>query len=221
MFPEFREVTHNPVGRNSPSQMKERMKTTKVGRFTICTLALAFAAAGCKTPKPGVTNLPSNTRQTTAQVRDLPATPPVTEDQFPHAKDGPIENTGRGAHTGWTESQSTFAANTVYFEYDSATVKNGEKPKVQAVAAHLKGDPSSAIRIEGHSDERGTEEYNRSLADRRDLALREELVRNFGIGPDRIDTLSYGEDRPVVEGHDESAWKQNRRGQFILLTPPK
>jgi len=201
--------------------MKERMKTTKVARFTICTLALAFATAGCKTPTPAVTNIPSKSRQTTAQVRDLPAAPPVPEDQFPHVKDGPIETTGRGAHTGWMESPATCAANTVYFEYDSATVNNGEKSKVLVVAAHLKGDPSSAIRIEGHSDERGTEEYNRSLADRRDLALREELVRNFGIGPDRIDTLSYGEDRPAVEGHDESAWKQNRRGQFILLTPPK
>ena len=188
--------------------------------MTTFALALTFAT-GCKTPKPGITQIPPKPPQTTAQVRDLPATPPVTEEQFPHAQDGPIETTGRGAHTGWTENPSTFAANTVYFEYDSATVKNGEKPKVQAVAAHLKGDPSSAIRIEGHSDERGTEEYNRSLADRRDLALREELVRIFGIGPDRIDTLSYGEDRPVVEGHDESAWKQNRRGQFILLTPPK
>src|SRR6266536_292707 len=138
MFPEFREVTHNPVGPNSPSQMKERMKTTKVARFTICTLALAFATAGCKTPTPAVTNIPSKSRQTTAQVRDLPAAPPVTEDQFPHAKDGPIETTGRGAHTGWMESPATFAANTVYFEYDSASVNNGEKSKVLVVAAHLK-----------------------------------------------------------------------------------
>jgi peptidoglycan-associated lipoprotein len=53
------------------------------------------------------------------------------------------------------------------------------------------------------------------------LALREELVRDFGIGPDRIDTVSYGKDRPAVTGHDESAWQKNRRGQFILLTPPK
>ena len=201
--------------------MKERMKTTKVARMTILALALTFAATGCKTPKPGITQIPPKTPQTTAQAPAVPPAPPVNPDQPPYGEDVPIRATARGLHDGWAENPLVLNASTVYFDLDSATVKNGEKPKVQTVAAHLKGDPSSAIRIEGHSDERGTEEYNRSLADRRHLALREELVRNFGIGPDRIDTLSYGEDRPLVEGHDESAWKQNRRGQFILLTPPK
>jgi peptidoglycan-associated lipoprotein len=197
------------------------MKTTKLARFTICTLTLAFAAAGCKTSSPSVTKLPQNNKDTTAQVQKLPPAAPFNPGKDPQGTDEPIQIATRDAHAGWKETTSLFAANTVYFDYDSASVKNDEKSKMEAVAAHLKGDPASAIRIEGHSDERGTEEYNRALADRRDLALREELIRNFGIGPDRIDTLSYGKDRPAVPGHDESAWKQNRRGQFVLLTPPK
>lgn len=197
------------------------MKTTKLARFTICTLAIAFAAAGCKTSTPTVTKFPPGNKNTAAQVQELPPAFPVKPDTEPQRDDGPIESPVRTSRAGWAEDSLLFAANTVYFDYDSATVAGGEKPKVQAVAAHLKGNPSSAIRIEGHSDERGTEEYNRSLADRRDLALREELIRNFGIGPERIDTVSYGEDRPAVEGHGESSWRQNRRGQFVLLTPPK
>lgn len=200
--------------------MTERMKTTKVAYITIFALSLTFAT-GCKSTKPDITQIPSKTRLTTAQTPEVPPAPPVIPDQPPSGEDISLPETARGAHVGWTENASLFNASTVYFDLDSATVRNGEKPKVEMVAAYLKGDPTSAIRIEGHSDERGTEEYNRALADRRDLALREELVRTFGIGPDRVDTLSYGEDRPVVRGHDESAWKQNRRGQFILLTPPK
>jgi peptidoglycan-associated lipoprotein len=74
--------------------------------------------------------------------------------------------------------------------------------------------------VEGNCDERGTEEYNRSLGERRALALRESLI-SLGIEATRVDTISYGEDKPVATGHDEAAWKQNRRGDFIQLTPPK
>jgi peptidoglycan-associated lipoprotein len=77
---------------------------------------------------------------------------------------------------------------------------------------------SDKLLIEGHCDERGTEEYNRALGERRALALREALAK-AGVSPDRIRTISYGKDRPVNPGHDESAWAQNRRGEFILLHP--
>ena len=99
-------------------------------------------------------------------------------------------------------------------------MKSGEKAKVAKVADYLKGNSADAVRIEGNCDERGTEEYNRSLGERRALALREELVR-LGVDPTRADTVSYGEDRPVDPGHDESAYRKNRRGDFILLSPPK
>ena len=86
------------------------------------------------------------------------------------------------------------------------------------LADYLKGAPTDALLVEGHCDERGTEEYNRSLGERRALALREYLI-NSGIASDRIITRSYGEDRPAVQGHDETAWSKNRRGEFILLKP--
>ena len=76
-----------------------------------------------------------------------------------------------------------------------------------------------AVRIEGNCDERGTEEYNRSLGDRRANALREKLA-TMGVDPKKLLTVSYGEDKPVDNGHNEAAYAKNRRGDFILLTPP-
>ena len=116
------------------------------------------------------------------------------------------------------ENHEIFKAQTVYFDFDSAVVKSSEKAKIETVAAHLKANPSHGLRVEGNCDERGTEEYNRVLGEHRALAVREVLIAD-GIAPDRLPTISYGEDRPADPGHSEAAWKKNRRDEFVLLTP--
>jgi peptidoglycan-associated lipoprotein len=108
--------------------------------------------------------------------------------------------------------------NTVYFEYDRSTVKASEHSKLDAIASFMKSG-NHLVRVEGHCDERGTEEYNRSLGERRALAARAYLV-NAGISADRLDTISHGEDKPAVPGHNEAAWSKNRRAEFILLQAP-
>jgi len=118
----------------------------------------------------------------------------------------------------FNEDPTMFAADAVHFEYDRANVKSSEVPKVQRVATYLKNTPNAMIRVEGNCDERGTEEYNRSLGERRALAVRELLIAS-GIGADRVSTVTYGEDRPADPGHDQAAWDKNRRADFILLTP--
>lgn len=118
----------------------------------------------------------------------------------------------------YNENRSQFAANVVYFDFDSSVVKTSEKTKIAAVGEFLKANPNAAVEVEGHCDERGTEEYNRSLGERRALAVREELALS-GVDPKRLYTISFGEDRPAVDGHDEKAWSRNRRGEFVLLTP--
>ncbi len=117
-----------------------------------------------------------------------------------------------------TEDAATLAGDTVYFDYDKAAVKSSELPKLGAVADHLKSHPDVNLKIAGHADERGTEEYNRALSERRALAVREQLI-NKGVSADRITTEPYGEDKPADPGHDEAAWAKNRRGEFILLVP--
>jgi peptidoglycan-associated lipoprotein len=125
-----------------------------------------------------------------------------------------------GLRDGYSRDTQIFQADTVYFAFDSSVVKTKEKSKVTHVADYLKANASCAVEVQGHCDERGTEEYNRALGERRALTLREALVAQ-GIEPTRVDTISYGKDRPVDPGHDEAAWSKNRRGEFILLTPPK
>lgn len=115
-------------------------------------------------------------------------------------------------------NEAFFSANTIYFDYDQAAVKASERGKVEGVAKYLESNPTHAVRVAGHCDERGTEGYNLSLGERRAHAVREYLMK-LGVPGNRIGTISYGEAQPVALGHNEAAYKQNRRGVFILLTP--
>ena len=131
-----------------------------------------------------------------------------------------IPSNNPGSHSGWAEDRDTFKADIVYFDFDKSAIKAGEQSKLAAVADYLKNNSAAAVRVEGNCDERGTEEYNRALGERRALAAREYLV-NLGIDASRIDTLSKGEDNPADPGHNEAAWKLNRRDEFVVLTAPK
>jgi peptidoglycan-associated lipoprotein len=114
------------------------------------------------------------------------------------------------------QDRSAFAADTVYFDYDSSSIKSSEQSKLSAIAAALQADASAKLLVEGNCDERGTEEYNRSLGERRALAAREALA-NQGVDSSRVATRSYGEDRPADPGHGQTAWEKNRRDEFVLL----
>jgi len=115
--------------------------------------------------------------------------------------------------TGGMEHPGMFAP--VYFDYDSSLVAATERPKVETVAQYLKSNSATAVIIEGNCDERGSNEYNLALGERRAQAIRDYLA-GLGIGADRIQTKSYGEEKPVNPGHDEAAWAANRRGEFVL-----
>ena len=119
---------------------------------------------------------------------------------------------------GMIKDPAALAAYTIHFAFDSSVIRSSEKANLQSVASALKGDPTTKLLIEGNCDERGTEEYNRSLGERRALAAREALAKD-GIDPSRVRTISYGKDKPVDPGHDEAAWAKNRRDDFVLLHP--
>jgi len=86
----------------------------------------------------------------------------------------------------------------------------------RANADWLRSNPSARVEIEGHCDERGTNEYNLALGAKRAQAARE-FLSSLGISPDRLSTISYGEEIPVCREHDEQCWKQNRRARFVIL----
>ena len=130
-----------------------------------------------------------------------------------------IPPTDASQYSNYTPHPEILQSETVYFEYDKSSIRSSEQGKLEKVADYMKSNPGHAVRVEGNCDERGTEEYNRSLGERRALAAREYLVR-LGIEPNRIVTISYGQDRPVEPLHSEAAWSKNRRDDFVVLTPP-
>ena len=199
------------------------MKLNKFANLLVIGLVLTVAASGCRKKPVNQTPLPGSRTGNVPDAgpgRAIPYVPPITAG--PDTTSGPFAtpSNARDSHQGWIEDAQALKTDTVYFDFDSSVLKAAEKPKVSAVADYLKANSAAAVKVEGNCDERGTEEYNRSLGERRALAVREELI-NLGIDPTRVDTISYGKDKPAVPGHDESAWKQNRRDDFVVLTPPK
>ncbi len=103
----------------------------------------------------------------------------------------------------------------VFFDFDKSNIKDDQKAALSDDVAWLKSNPSAKVTLEGHCYERGTVEYNLALGERRAKATKDYLIA-AGIAADRISTISYGKERPFVLGHDESAWKWNRRSHFVL-----
>ncbi len=105
----------------------------------------------------------------------------------------------------------------VYFDFDKSTLTIKTRKVLKRHAQWLKEHPTVKILIEGHCDERGTEQYNLALGDRRAHAVKNYLV-SLGISPDRMKTISFGEMFPKVKGHNEWAWSQNRRCHFVIIS---
>ena len=193
------------------------MKTTKLIFPLVLALAATLATTGCRHKPVGITQLPGQ-RPLVGNNDNLNTLPPGN----------PINSDANAPGGGALASSETFdnmladraalAADTIHFAYDSSVIRTSEKPNLALVAQALSSDPSAKLLIEGNCDERGTEEYNRALGERRALAAREALAK-LGVDPMRIETRSFGKDKPVAPGHDESAWSQNRRDDFVLLHP--
>ncbi len=104
----------------------------------------------------------------------------------------------------------------VYFDYDSAQIRESERAKAEDAAKFLRTNTRAGVIISGHCDERGSREYNMALGERRALAVRQYLV-SLGIDAAVIQTVSYGEENPSAFGHDESSWSLNRRAEFSFF----
>ncbi|MBW7862867.1 MAG: peptidoglycan-associated lipoprotein Pal [Candidatus Hydrogenedens sp.] len=171
------------------------MKTTtmwKVLTITMC-LMLVIGMAGCKkTPKPVLTTDIDTTGVET-----------TTGDGQPNLD---LENL-------LFEPGSKYGLQTVYFDYDSSNLRQDAMNTLRDNAEKIKQVPGVAIQIAGHCDERGTQEYNLALGERRALAVRNYLIQ-LGVSGDRVVTISYGKEFPAVPGTGEAAWAKNRRAEF-------
>lgn len=187
------------------------MKMMKLVYPMTLALAVTLAATGCRNHRPyGVTPIPNGQGGLVnpGEGGTLPGGNQPGGGQQANIQDFDTMIPDRQA----------LANDTIHFAFDSSVIRHSEDANLQSVAAALSSDPSTKLTIEGNCDERGTEEYNRALGERRALAARQALAK-LGVDPARIRTISYGKDKPVDPGHDESAWARNRRDDFVLLHP--
>lgn len=115
-----------------------------------------------------------------------------------------------------TNAVKTLLATLIHFDYDKALIRGGDASVLDQKVSILQANPGLRIRVSGHCDERGSDEYNLALGNRRATAAKQYLV-SHGIDASRIETVSYGEERPADPAHDEEAWAKNRRDEFEIL----
>jgi peptidoglycan-associated lipoprotein len=166
-------------------------------------LVLAGLAAGCAsqdvkkdapvTDRSGATTPPSTATAPSTTTR--PSTP------------------GTVAGNPLRDPNNILSKRSVFFEYDSNAVKDEYRGLVQAHSRYMTDKRDSKVRIEGNCDERGSREYNLALGQRRAEAVKK-VMTVLGVPDSRIETISYGEEKPVATGHDEQAWAQNRRADI-------
>jgi outer membrane protein OmpA-like peptidoglycan-associated protein len=194
-----------------------------IGTFLL-SMALAAGVTGCAHKPPMTTPIPDDTGgppkhgsagATNPDNGGVTSTPtPVNGEPIP-LSNGDYTPLFAGARN---EDADKFRTDTVYFDFDSATIKASEESKLQDLASYFKDNKKlEGLIIQGNADVRGTEKYNLSLGERRALAAREYLA-NLGVDPHRIKTVTFGASRPLAQGHDESAYKENRRDDFVLVT---
>jgi len=178
-----------------------------------------FITAGCAkqevvkkdegiAPTQSLKQADSKKAATTAssQTNAAPAVPTKAPDQ-----PLPVQQTQKTS----TTEQLQSALNKIYFDFDSADVSESARDTLSKNATEMMKDRSVKFRIEGNCDERGSTEYNLALGERRAKAARKYLV-TMGVKPDRLSVISYGEEKPAVQGSDESAWAKNRRDEFVI-----
>jgi peptidoglycan-associated lipoprotein len=156
-----------------------------------------------------------------ASKRPKPAPP-----EAPNAANQAAEGAGAGGYSkAGPDDESAgpqgglLAERIVYFDFDSSEIKGAGTDVVAAHAKYLAAHSATRVRLEGHTDERGSREYNIGLGERRAQSVRRALLLQ-GASDAQISTVSYGEERPAVAGHDEAAWAKNRRVEIVYLAAP-
>ncbi len=165
-------------------------------------LGALFMAGGCSQKK------------VKAEEAAAPAAASQESNVAPGAPEGLDTTPPVSAASNILEGRTTAPMLPVYFDFDKSVVRADQKSRMQTNASYLKDNASVKIRIEGNCDERGTKEYNLALGQRRANAAKKYLA-NMGVAVARMNTISFGSEKPLNFGHDELAWSQNRRDDFV------
>lgn len=183
------------------------MKSIKYLAFPL--LSVALVMTGCASRKPATTANAGTTNPSTVNTTGL------SEDAALNA-----QNLAGASSKGVTEAnKAALAKRVVHFDYDSSDLSAEDYQTLQAHAQFLMANANSKVALTGHTDERGTREYNMALGERRAKAVQSYLITS-GVNPQQLEAVSYGKEAPVNPGHDESAWKENRRVEINYEAVP-
>jgi peptidoglycan-associated lipoprotein len=171
------------------------------------------AAATSPSPSRATTQPGEASRPYTSTV--TPKEEMVTSPTQAQLQEPPAPGAPSAAAPGMRAAAEGSPLKDIFFDFDKSNIRDDAKGNLSEDAGWLRANPTAQITIEGHCDERGTAEYNLGLGERRAKAARDYLVA-AGIDAKRIKMISYGKERPFVLGHDESAWKWNRRSHFVV-----
>ncbi|MEN8258623.1 MAG: peptidoglycan-associated lipoprotein Pal [Thermodesulfobacteriota bacterium] len=174
--------------------------------------SVSFFTAGC-TPKQTVDS--DDTGDSASSSTTTTSTTPDTGDTA-----GTYEPIDSGSDTASadakiSEGRTNEGLLPIYFDFDKSNIRDDQKARLEGNAEFVKADSNLKITIEGNCDERGTNEYNIALGERRAQTAKKYLI-NLGVSADSLYTVSYGEERPLLYGHDEYSWSQNRRDDFVI-----
>lgn len=187
--------------------MNRRMSTGMVWA-TALVLAASLVACGPKEEPPPAPVMDMVKEEAPAEPVAPPPAPPTTEDETPPLLSLEMR-----------ELQEAITAQglmgDVYFDFDKYDLRPDARERLRKNADFMREYPTLTFGLEGHCDERGTNEYNLALGERRANAAKDYLL-SLGVASDRLRTISYGEERPFCMSHDESCWQKNRRGHFVL-----
>ena len=178
--------------------------------MVVFAMVLSFAVSGCRYGKAnaGAGAGANGDGLGTAGGSDITTT--VGDDQ-----EGPLDDAGVRPFEEYCTRCTDVDFAPVYFGFDSTVFPQGEIGKIDEVAQHLGSHADRVVVVEGNCDERGSNEYNMALGENRASIIRNYLVQS-GVDASRIQTRSFGEEKPAVVGSDESAWAKNRRGEFVI-----
>jgi len=191
----------------------------RIAVLTIATLSVATLAACHKKPEVAPPPVAANRGPDADSARraQQEAAARAEADRLARLRADSIANAERLAREGagaMGALRATLTA-TVHFDLDQSELRPADKSILDAKIPILQANTGVNIRISGHTDERGSDEYNLALGQRRAAAAKAYLVQH-GIADSRVETISYGEERPAAQGSDESAWAQNRRAEFEI-----
>ncbi|OQX62551.1 MAG: peptidoglycan-associated lipoprotein [Desulfococcus sp. 4484_241] len=179
------------------------------GLVTLCVVCALLFTVSCTKPK---------VKEESATMETVEALPAQETEKAAQAEQSAAEQSAAEQEAVAAEqaaAREAFVNEDIHFDFDKATLTSEAREILKRKAKWLEENPDASIVIEGHCDERGTTEYNLALGDRRAKAARDFLV-DLGISASRIDTISYGEERPLDPGHNEAAWAKNRRAHFVI-----